>query len=425
MSLRFQLNLIIMLICLFALLLGSAITVINARDSVFEEVSSSLILASKLIKQGARGDYLSGLDKVRHLRIAVIDDNKEEIKGSPTVIDEKSIPSLFVQFVRPNLKQLTLLIDLEKGGQTVRLVADPSDEIKEAWKEALVFLGVLLSLTLLISCSVFIVIGRALRPVDDILLMLGEIEQGNYLKRLEAFNLPEFAQIATGLNHLNEKLAWSKSEHQRLNKKALDISENERHYLARELHDEMGQSLTAIKALAVSAKYKKTVSKEALCQIESICDHLFGVVRNRMQQLTPALLAEFGLLAAVTDLVDKWPGESEIVLNIDNSTDQLVGAEAIYYYRIIQESLTNVLKYAKATQVQIELIEIKEGGQISIRLSIKDNGVGFDPAVVDWGGGLTGIKERVESLGGSLLIQAVKGGGVQLSTTLSIGKANE
>jgi len=419
-SLRFRLNLIIAFVCLVALLFGSIITVINARQSVFEEVSSSLMLAQRLLGEQPSNHQLSTLDKVRHLRITVASNQQSEKSELDTSL-EKEVPQLFILFVRPSLEQLSLLLEAGENTPSIRLIADPSDEIKEAWRESLIFISLLLLLTLLISSCVFIVIGRALRPVDNILQAFVEIEKGDYDKRLPSFDLPEFNNIAIGINHLSENLSASKVKNQQLSKQSLDIRENERRYLARELHDEMGQSLSAIKALSVSAKSNKETSSQPLDEIESICDHLFHVVRNRMQQLTPPLLSDFGLSAAIEELVDQWPGNSHIELTLHSSLDELVQKNAIHYYRIIQESLTNTLKHAQASNVWVTLSKIDKTDSCAISLLIKDNGIGFDPNEAVSGRGLINIKERVESLGGTLSINASKGNGCQLSAVFPIG----
>jgi two-component system sensor histidine kinase UhpB len=424
MSLRFRLNLIIALICLVALLLGSVIITMNARQSVVEEISSSLILAQQLVGQEAHEGALSGLEKVRHLRVTVagVEQNRELSQGLLLVGE---VPQLFVQFVRPNLEQLSLWLEREDNRSAIQLMADPSDEIREAWREAKVFIALLLLLTFLISISVFVVIGRALRPVDEILLAFAEIEKGHYQQHLAAFNLPEFARIAAGFNRMSEMLAQAEAENRRLNKKALEVSERERHYLARELHDEMGQSLSAIKALSVSAKQNAAIDEASLSKISAICDHLFAVVRNRMRQLTPPLLREFGLRIALEELVEQWQGTSEVMLEMEGSFESFKELGAIHLYRIIQESLTNILKYSQAEQVWIglKIVDEKEGRFIA--LSVKDDGVGFDPKQTEWGSGLAGIKERVESLGGHLSIETAAGEGVRLSALLPMGAVDE
>jgi len=421
MSLRFQLNLIISVICLAALITGGSLSVINARQSVIEEVSSTLNLAKKLLSD-ERSKKLSNLGNIRHLKIVAVSSNTS--LANQTMQTLEGVPTVFVTFVKPDLEQLSLRLVSSINEQSFVLLADPSDEIREAWDEVLIFILVLVLMTLFIAGCIFVVIGHSLRPVEGILSAIIEIQKGHLDRRLPDFKLPEFNKISKGINHLSEKLAASKEDNRRLSKKSLNMREDERHYLARELHDEMGQSLSAIKALSVAAKHHQ-VDVEPLIKIESICDQLFAVVRNRMRQLSPPLLAEFGLTVAVKSLVDEWHGAADVSLVLDDNLDQLAGANSIHLYRITQEMLTNVLKHAHADKVWIEVAYKEHSDGAIVLLSIKDNGVGFDPLSVKWGGGLLGMTERVESLGGALTIDAAVGKGSCLSARLPVGGLSE
>jgi len=405
MSLRFRLNLIILLICFFALLLGTVVTVINARHSVLEEVTSSLLFAEQLVGEQGMADQKVNLAEVRHLRVALVSD--AQMNGD-VFLGNVSSPHFFTELVRPDTEQLSLVLGRDKNGDPLVLVADPQDEIQEAWQEAQVFLIFLSAMSVFILLSVFAVIGRALRPVDEILLTIGEIEKGDYFKRLQSFNLPEFSNIASGINHLSERLSQSKEENRLLNKESLNVRERERHFLARELHDEMGQSLSAIKALTALAQKESNEQIGSLTQVDDICDHLFAVIRNRMAQLTPPLLNEFGLRASIDELIDKWQGKAQIAFNMEDGVETLVAVNAIHYYRIIQESLTNTLKHAQANHVWIALNKERVNDKLVMLLYIKDDGIGFNQENIKWRG-LLGIKERVESLGGELSLSSESG----------------
>ncbi|HIL93084.1 MAG TPA: hypothetical protein EYG50_10180 [Cycloclasticus sp.] len=418
MSLRLRLNLIIIIICLLGLFLGGAIIVINARTSVYEEVLSSLSLAQRLLGDDSVGEQLSTLENIRHLKISVVSsDNIGRLKLSER--DEVlGVPALFVQFVYPDVDQLSMRLNLKNIDQSFQLLADPSDEITEAWDETLIFIAIFLLLMVFISVCVFIIIGRALRPVNNIMSAIEGIEGGHLDTRLAEVDLPEFNKISQGINHLCEKLSSSTEENRRMHKQSLNVRELERRYLARELHDEMGQSLSAIKALSVSVKQSKQVDKESLTKIESICDRLFVVIRNRMRQLSPPLLAEFGLTVSINELVDEWQGAADVMLTLDDNLDELADQNSIHLYRIIQEALTNVLKHAEAGQVSIQITSYEQSDDTCLFMSIKDDGVGFNPSTVKWGGGLVSIKERVDSLGGDLNIEADQGLGTTLSAML-------
>ena len=422
MSLRSRLNLIIAIICCVSLVIGSVLAIINAKESVIDEVSSSLSLVHKLLGDTASEAQLKSIQNIRHLQVSTVE---SPVNGNTLKYSVEGVPDLFVQFVRPNMQTFSLSIDVSGQQKRLNIVADPSDEIIEAWREVKLFLSLLLLLTAMIFMGVFIVIGRALKPVDVILTAFTNIEAGDYSKRLEVFELPEFAQISQGLNHMSDKLANAQVDNARLSKKALNASEYERKFLARELHDEMGQSLTAIKALTVLSKKQQPPEQSNLDKVLTICDHLFSVVRNRMRKLTPPLLHEFGLLVALEELVEQWGGGANIVLDVDPVIDNLLADNAIHYYRIIQESLTNILKYARADNVRLSLKRVNNEEHVTVQLTIIDDGVGFDVSKVVWGSGFAGIKERVSSLGGSLSIESTLGAGSQIHINVPIEAAHE
>jgi two-component system sensor histidine kinase UhpB len=428
MSLRYRLNLVIVVICLSTVLLGSVAAVINARQSVLEEISSTLALAEKLLGYELDNRQIDSLDKIRHLRVSAIfnEKNSRESLLNGDSIEIENVPLFFIKFVRPGKEQLSYWLEAKSGSHLLSLVADPSDEITEAWRETSTFIALLLLMTVLVSFSVFIVTGRALKPVDQILEAFSELEEGDYEKRLPSFNLPEFARISKAFNHMASMLEQAQQENRRLTQKALQVRENERRYLARELHDELGQSLSAIKALSASAKQSQESLSESLDKIADICDHLFDVVRNMMRQLSPPLLNEFGLQVALEELVGRWTQQSGLTvsLQLSESIDALVGDNAIHFYRIVQESLTNVLKHSGAKQILIKLSEKEESGACFIGLKIVDDGCGFDVGKVEWGGGLVGIKERVESANGRFSLISKRGEGCQLFLLLPVSDQN-
>ncbi len=422
MSLRYRLNLVILAVCLFAVLLGSVAAVINARQSVLEEISSTLALAEKLLGEELNSKQVDSLNRIRHLRVNAVFNEGNSDKSGLEGDSIEGVPQFFIQFVRPSNNQLSYWLEAKSGDRVLRLVADPSDEIIEAWRETSIFIALLVLMTILISFSVFFVTGRALKPVDQILEAFSELEKGGYEKRLPSFNLPEFSRISKAFNHMAIMLAQTQQENRRLTQKTLQVRENERRYLARELHDELGQSLSAIKALSASAKQSQESLSESLDKIADICDHLFDVVRNMMRQLSPPLLNEFGLQVALEELVERWQQQSGLTvsLQLPDAIDALAGDNAIHLYRIVQESLTNVLKHSGAKRILVELLEIERGGACFIQLKIVDDGRGFDVNEVEWGGGLVGIKERVESANGRFSLISKLGEACQLILLLPV-----
>ena len=422
MSLRLRINLIIALISMITFFLAAALIVFHARSAVIEEVTSSLRLAEKLLEVSSQPDVILDRTELRHLRIISPDDKGSASAKVVTTIAD--VPLLFTTFVQPEKQYLSKKMQLSSGN-TFQLLADPADEIRESWQETRLFLIVLFVLTLTISLAVFWLLGRALRPIPTILQGLADIEQGAYQKRLPDFELPEFSQISSSFNTMAAELEYTQQENHRLNEKMLNVQENERRHLAQELHDEMGQSLSAIKALSASSRAfdAATPVKENLQTISSICDELFKSVRTMMQQLRPQVLDELGLIPALEEMVQRWQGRSDCTIRLHKADDitALEVSNAIHLYRIAQESITNAIKHSNASEVHIFIEKTVLDAGESVTFTIIDNGTGFIPEQVIEGMGLNGMRERALSLGADFDLQTKPGVGTAIKLVLPAG----
>ena len=197
--------------------------------------------------------------------------------------------------------------------------------------------------------------------------------------------------------------------------KSLAVQEEERRHLARELHDELGQCMTAIQAdaeliheLSRNRDQKVATSAEAIVSVSS---RMYDVVHSMMQRLRPGVLDDLGLVAALEEEIDAWQARFPHVNCSFTSNGELMGLGErinITLYRIVQESLTNIAKHADATRVALQLAHQQE----TLTLSIEDNGCGMDTDNPGRGLGLIGMRERVEALSGSLSVQSSPGKGV-------------
>ena len=223
------------------------------------------------------------------------------------------------------------------------------------------------------------------------------------------------------------RLAGVLSDNRKLAQEYLRVQELERKHMARELHDEMGQYLNAIKldAVAISesggrdAQFSVTTS---LSIIRSI-DHVHGAVSDMIRRLRPVGLDELGLAAAIENCVDHWRQRlpaTRFTLTIRGDLHALHESLTLTLYRLIQEGLTNIYKHAGAQQVDI-VVERRESdrtGSDQLILSVADDGRGMDPRARTAGFGLSGMRERVEMAGGAFLLQSVPGRGMSFSATL-------
>lgn len=443
MSLRFRLNLLIALVLLVISFAGGTLVIVNARRSVSEEIKSSVNLAVQLIEMDFAGqqqtdtqllhrlNQLRSVGKFRHLKLILQQADGLPLTNIASVSTDPftRVPEWFVWAVEPEPIRVSTQIPLSGGDFSLVIQADTADEIMETWREARVFFILIVLLAGTICALVTILVERAFRPVSVILKGLNDIEKGRYDNPLPAFSSPEFSRIAKAVNHASASLAKVQAENKALTRHSLEIQAAERQYLAQELHDEFGQSLSGIKAIAVSLKADagSAMNHDSLSMIVASCDRLFKVVQTLMRRLHPMSLDELGLRASLEDMLDAWAGREqgiEISFNCNHNVAGCSKSINIQLFRVIQECLTNVVKHSKAGRVQIDLqvepackrqhaAEISDGGS-RLHLSVSDDGIGFDRRITPGGFGLLSIRERVESMGGTLNVITACGKGCQI-----------
>ncbi len=434
MSLRYQISIRIVFISLSILLLGGSISIWQARQAVSKEVDSSINLALQLIKIGIGSNKikqtdwmfrLSSLEQTRHLTIQLKKSSGEIINitsQQQPFKKNKTAPEWFINLVVSKYPKVEYKIDLFNNKViTLIIQADPLDEIAEVWDESIAFFSSLLLLVSLMFISVHLVFNKTFIAIQSIVKHLKNIETGEYQHKLSGFSTQEYAEIAAAINHMTDVLDSTQQQNRALTQHSLKIQEEERQYLSQELHDEFGQSLTAIKVMAVTAMHESSDIQKISPSIVDICDHLMIVLRSMMKQLHPLILTELGLKATLEDMVDHWQERnSEICFSLfcDDGVDSIEQTILIQVFRVIQESLTNINRHACASMVSIKL-DIKTAPD-RLSVVITDDGQGFNPDQIESGFGLLGMEERIKSLGGSFNLQSKTSEGTRISVQIPL-----
>lgn len=314
-----------------------------------------------------------------------------------------------------------------KLGEAV-VTVDPAVQTAEAWHEAgRLMLALAIALPLLCGL-VYAALARALRPTHMIRNGLERIAANDLAARLPPFDLAELSAIRDVFNHLAESLDIALAERSELTRKLIALQDEERRHLARELHDEFGQSLAAIRALASSAR--QTAAQDCpslLGECDGIARTATGMMetlRGALFRLRPPDIEELGLVASLEGLVAGWNGrsrgETRFSIRFDGAFESLPATISANLYRIIQEALTNAAKHAGATRVTLELTRRTE----EIALAIDDDGRSADPAGKS-GMGLLGMRERVAALRGRLSFEAGPNGGSALRVVIPLPGADQ
>ena len=441
MSLRLRLSLLIAVLFVLVLFMAGYVVVENARKAIQDEIHSSARLTLQLIEiafasveaaDEARKiqliEGITNLEASRHLTVSLIRHTNTRYAPVMAFTElEVDAPSWYVSLVKP--EPIEFRRNFPSGNLPLELVirANPSDEITEAWNESR---GVFIVLILFLVVSIFLVyftLGKGLKPIGKIIHGLEAIEQGNYQTRLPAFSLPELSSISEKFNHMAEVMQKSREENRALTQKSLAIQEQERQQLAYALHDELGQSITAVKAVAASINNPHQTQDQIASSVNAILEvsnRMYDVARNMMRRLRPTILDELGIVPALQEMIDDWNSYHDdrfCNFSCTGQLDKLGENININIYRIVQESLTNVVKHSTADTVHIELKAVEVSGQIKkIHLLIKDNGQGFDLQDTVSGMGLLGMRERAESLDGDFSINTSPGNGVRLELTIQL-----
>jgi len=223
-----------------------------------------------------------------------------------------------------------------------------------------------------------------------------------------------------------EELAGANQRLHMLSKRLMRAQESERASISRELHDEIGQTFTAVKIHLHSVR--RLAQSEAqtarLDECTAIVDAALAQVRRLSVDLRPPQLDDFGLLSALRSHIDRLPRPEglQIELAADHLVTRLEPELETACFRIVQEALTNVLRHAQANAARVELN--MEGSELVLR--IRDDGRGFDPeqareqALRRQRVGVLGMQERATLLGGRLAIVSAPGAGCEIKVSLPV-----
>ena len=202
-----------------------------------------------------------------------------------------------------------------------------------------------------------------------------------------------------------------------LSQRLIEVQEEERRHIARELHDEIGQQLTGLKLLLDTIRGRPVqVALERLAEAHELIEDLVARVRRLSLDLRPAMLDDLGLLPALLWLFDRYTGQTGVRVNFDHEGLEQRVPETLETaaYRIVQEALTNVARHAGVNEVTVHAG--RNGG--AVKLQIVDHGAGFDcngAPSARVGDGLAGMRERVALLGGRMTIESAPGAGTRLT----------
>lgn len=402
------------------LLVAVLINLHSLRGDIRAEVAASERLVAVLLKAGqtpaddtAALAALLGNAGLRHLSI-----QHDNIPDSVAAKPHWLAPLLGIASSATPAQTIRL------GERTLHLAPNPASEIEERLGDT-----VRLCITLLLYSGATLLVAwwsadRALTPVRELEAGLQRLADNAPNAALPPFALREFRRVARAIDALAGALTTARAAQQQLARQLITVQEEERHGLARELHDEMGQTLTAIGVTA--AFLERNATRLAPSGIVECAEDLRRDVktcgeqlRAMLKRLRPHGLDALGLASALRELVANWQQrESGIAFALDMPAQLPVlnEAAALVLYRVVQEALTNVVRHSGARHCRIG-IAVAQG---TLRLSVEDDGNGLPEAGPARRGGLLGMAERLEMAGGSLKIESNAAVGLHLRACLPL-----
>jgi two-component system sensor histidine kinase UhpB len=331
--------------------------------------------------------------------------------GSPTDDARRARPwdrvSLLWRVFAANVVVLVLAVVLLAWTPvTVHRVATPGE------------LAVLAAGLLLMLIFDLALLRRAFGPLRRLAAMMGQVDPGHPGRRAEP---PEGAggEVVALTGALNSMLDRLEGERRESGRRALEAQEGERKRVARELHDEVGQVLTAIALQAERAAGQPAGQREALTEIADILKRSLEDVHRIGRELRPEALDDLGLVNALIALCSRIDREAglRVVRELDWNIPALSADQELVIYRVAQEALTNAVRHARATQISVSLSR-RDGCAV---LSVRDDGRGLPEPVNE--SGLGGMRERARLIDARLDVQSDPEHGTAVVLSVPVGGA--
>jgi two-component system, NarL family, sensor histidine kinase UhpB len=439
MPLRVRLTALIGLVLLASLAGGSVLVGWHAASSVRTELRAALDVGANTIRNGLaesvgsadRADELRHLVSTfngnRHVRATLLDARDQPLAASALFVPTQQVPGWFRRLIgrEPGFVRLPVSPAGEAGG-AILLQADPINEVGEVWAESRDAVLVLAGFALLSALLICAVIGRTLRPLENLSNAFEQIGKGDYHGWVPEHGPPELTRLAANFNLMTQRLATVAAQNRRLNERLLTLQAEERADLARDLHDEIGPLLFAVDMTAATIERLAGSDRagDIPTHVRSIHDAVGRVqrhVRAILGRLRP--IRAIGLEAAIARLAAFWQSRRpDITFAIDVSVDEdRIGDDLKdTIYRVVQEGMSNAIRHGRPARVAIA---VARGDADGIRVEVTDDGIGMAMDEMTVRGpaqlGLVGMRERVMAMAGSLSIeQGLEGRGLALVASL-------
>jgi len=224
------------------------------------------------------------------------------------------------------------------------------------------------------------------------------------------------------LKHKSQITALKTDQNKELLRSAIQTQENERKRIGNNIHDDIGPMLSALKLQISQIKSENNLNAKNIKESKKTIDDIISTVRNVSRDLVPSVLFELGLVESLDYILKRLKKLTDAEVIYVNTADlsNITKPQSLAIYRIIQESLNNVLKHADATEIKVNVSEDKD----VLQITVADNGKGFNKETVHNGLGLKNIEARIETFNGEFECNSQEGFGTTITTSMKIQYEN-
>lgn len=443
MSLRLQINLLVAAIIAVFTALVLAFKLADTRRSVREETEAANRVATQLLAyfvetyaQTSRPIVLHSLERlgrVRSTEITLRDAGGAVVYRSPPSPYKagRDAPAWYAALIGPE----PMRSELRFADSVLEIESNASRAVLDGWDDTVDLLQAGAFAMVFGNLVVFWLVRRTTRPFQAIVRGLEDMQAGAYHTRLPSFSGAEAGSIARAFNRSAQAIEDSLDARRDAVEARLRLEqsrelagavqgrvEEERRQIARELHDETGQGITAIRSLAQALIRRggDEPTREIAQLIADTAGRLYEAVHALVARVRPPGVDALDLAAAVDDAVAEWRRQHPQVsfaLSRGALPDPLGESYVLAAYRIVQEAVTNALRHAQAGRIAIDL-RVADG---ALRIQVRDDGRGL---AADWQRpghyGVRGMRERARALGGDVAIDNLDEGGARVSARLPL-----
>ncbi len=450
MRLRTRLNLVVAGLSAAFLVVLILAEIQSTRASVREETEAANRVAVQLLGRVASVYAMVGgpdmvlrllgeIGRVRGNEVVLLSGDGEVLYRAPATTYKagREAPAWFKRLLSPPAASVEFPL---RGGVRLVIETQTSRAVLDAWDDITRLAATGAIMFLLVNALAFWSVTRLLRPFPIITAGLTRIQQGDLGHRLPPLAGYEAGTIGVAFNRMaqavEDKVAAERKAHaaearlaerRELASLADQRVEEERRLIAHELHDEFGQSVTAIRSLALAIANQEHAREPSIGDVARMISdeaaRLYDAMHGLIPRLTPLSLDSLGLAATLQNLVaETRRRHPAVAVELANTLAAELGPSVtLALYRFVQEALMNALRHAQPARVDIDL----RGDAERIRVSVTDDGVGLPG---DWQRpghfGLRGLRDRVDQLGGTFEIGAGPGGrGVCVAAEIPLRRA--